>query len=78
MTLTTGRDINGNSLLRIKIGSNKAFSMQVNGEGIYYQYKKLMNNETLTPEDHQNVINYINRYGTARQKELIRKEELSK
>lgn len=74
MTLTTGRDINGNALLRIKIGNYTAFSYQVNGETLRNQYEKVKRNESLTEQDYKAVKDHVKMYGTIKQKKIMQWE----
>ena len=64
-TYKIGRDVNGNKVVRVSIPGERGFSIQTNGnlpsterDGVTYQ----TDNE---------VCDYIKRYGTPRQKELL-------
>jgi hypothetical protein len=73
MTLTTGRDTNGNSLLRIKMPKYRAFSIQVNGNPLHDIYLKARD-EKITDNDRAKVRHYIRQYGTEHQRTIIGKD----
>lgn len=73
-----GRDINGNSTIKISIGANKRFSIQINSPEFYkytydkrgYKLKELTNEDIIGIE--KEVTNYLKEFGSKEQKSKLK------
>lgn len=77
-----GLDINGNSVIKLSINANRAFSLQTNIEGLFNTKSILTGRKTGNEllllsfielyTIRNEVYNYINQFGTKKQKESIK------
>jgi hypothetical protein len=73
-----GRDINGNSTIKISIGANRRFSIQINSPEFYkytydkrgYKLKELTNEDIIGIE--KEVTNYLKEFGSKEQKSKLK------
>jgi len=78
--LGIGRDINGNSLVKVLPDVGNGFSIQMNNGALVNTYKLLtgrnLKNQPLSTTEEQliksEVNNYVNKYGSERQKQIIK------
>jgi hypothetical protein len=77
----SGHDINGNKVVKLAAGSNRAFSIQTNGNlpktgSILRGLKTEKDMETVSASDLQTiakeVVSYIKSYGTPTQKKKLK------
>lgn len=64
-TYTTGRDVNGNKVCRVKPAGGRGFSIQTNGN------LPLTDREGIVPGSKWEIRDWVRKYGTKRQRELL-------
>ncbi len=67
MIILLDRDLNGNRTVKVKIGHNRAFTIQSNGN--------LPKTHRTFEPDLDEIRKYVFAYGTHRQKELMKEED---
>lgn len=73
-----GKDTNGNSVVKLSIGANKPFSIQINSPEFYkhtydkrgYSLNELSENDILGIE--KEVVDYIQNYGSKERKNMLK------
>ena len=65
-----GRDVNGNKIIKVKVGTARAFNIQTNGN-LPKTHQALDDDDINYAQTQNEVHAYIKQYGTKRQKEIL-------